>query len=132
MNRYFLIHNISHHPSSHSAHIHLDNFNFKELEGSIMPNIFPQISFFTTGLSSFLMAFSPQKVKKMVTFFPVAAAPFASTKVAKTLSRSSLNRIKVFPLSSRQTSEEEDCEVFSQQLPDTFLLLNLLKQNGFR
>ena len=24
----------------------------------------------------------------------------------------SLNRIKVFPLSSRQTSEEEDCEVF--------------------
>lgn len=83
----------------------LDNLNFKELEGSIMPNIFPQISFFTAGLSNLLIAFSPQKVKKMVTFFPVAAAPFASTKVAKTLSRSSLNRIKVFPLSSRQTSE---------------------------
>ena len=85
-----------------------------------MPNIFPQISFFTAGLSNLLIAFSPQKVKKMVTFFPVAAAPFASTKVAKTLSRSSLNRIKVFPLSSRQTSEEEDCGVFFSTITSYF------------
>lgn len=85
-----------------------------------MPNIFPQISFFTAGLSNLLIAFSPQKVKKMVTFFPVAAAPFASTKVAKTLSRSSLNRIKVFPLSSRQTSEEEDCGVLFSTITSYF------------
>ena len=48
------------------------------------------------------MAFSPQNVKKMVTFFPVAAAPFASTNVARALSRSSLKRMNDFP-------SAEDC-----------------------
>lgn len=48
--------------------------------------------------------FSPQNVKKMVTFCPVAAAPFASTKVAKALSKSSLNMIKVFPLPSHEVT----------------------------
>ena len=68
-----------------------------ESDGNITPNIFPNQSFFTFGFSVFLMAFNPQKVKKMVTFSPVAAAPLAKTKVAKTLSKSSLNRIKVLP-----------------------------------
>ena len=74
----------------------LESFSFLELEGSIIPNIFPKISFSVSGLCNFLITFSPQKVKKMVTFCPVAAAPFASTKVAKALSKSSLNMMKVF------------------------------------
>ena len=56
-------------------------------------------TFFRKCLSTFLIAFSPQNVKNIVTFFPVAAAPLASTKVAKVLSRSSLNRMNVFPSS---------------------------------
>ena len=82
----------------------LDNFNFSELEGNIIPNIFPKISFFTLGLLSRFITFSPQKVKKIVTFCPVAAAPFASTKVANALSRSSLNMIKVLPLPSQEVT----------------------------
>ena len=75
----------------------LDNFSFRESDGSIQPNILPKKSFCTAGFRSFLMAFSPQNVKNMVTFSPVAAAPLARTNVAKVLSRSSLNRIKVLP-----------------------------------
>ena len=60
----------------------LDSASFDESEGSIHPNIRPKISFFTFGLWLFFIAFSPQKVKKMLTFLPVAAAPFASTKVS--------------------------------------------------
>ena len=82
----------------------LESFSFLELEGSIIPNIFPKISFSVSGLCNFLITFSPQKVKKMVTFCPVAAAPFASTKVAKALSKSSLNMIKVFPLPSHEVT----------------------------
>ena len=63
-----------------------------------MPNILPKISFLTFGFCTFFRTFNPQKVKKTVTFCPVATAPFANTKVAKALSKSSLKRIKVFPL----------------------------------
>ena len=59
-----------------------------------MPNILPKISFLTFGFCTFFRTFNPQKVKKTVTFCPVAAAPFASTKVAKALSKSSLKRIR--------------------------------------
>ena len=86
----------------------LESFSFRELEGSIMPNIFPKISFSTFGLCSFLITFSPQKVKKIVTFCPVAAAPLASTKVAKALSKSSLNMMKVFPLPSQEVTILQD------------------------
>ena len=48
-----------------------DNFSFKELDGSIMPNILPKKSFCTLGFCTFFKTFSPQKVKKMVTFCPV-------------------------------------------------------------
>lgn len=78
----------------------LDSDNFVESEGSIKLNILLQKSFLTFGLWVFFIVLSPQKVKNIDTFLPVAAAPFASTKVAKVLSRSSLNRIKVFPLVS--------------------------------
>ena len=46
----------------------------------------------------------------MVTFCPVAAAPFASTKVASALSRSSLNRISVFPLPLAAETLEADVQ----------------------
>lgn len=49
-----------------------------------------------------------QKVKKIVTFCPVAAAPLASTKVAKALSKSSLNMMKVFPLPSQEVTILQD------------------------
>ena len=75
----------------------LESDNLVESEGSIHENIRPQISFATLGLWVFLMAFSPQKVKKMLTFLPVAAAPLASTKVARALSRSSLKSMNVLP-----------------------------------
>ena len=87
-----------------------DNFSFKELDGSIMPNILPKKSFCTLGFCTFFKTFSPQKVKKMVTFCPVAAAPFASTKVASALSRSSLNRISVFPLPPATETLEADVQ----------------------
>ena len=76
----------------------LESLSFKESEGSINPNILPKISFLTFGFISFFITFRPQNVKNKVTFPPVAAAPFANTNVAKALSKSSLNRIKVFPL----------------------------------
>src|SRR3712207_46186 len=81
-----------------------ESFRFNELEGSIMANIFPKISFSTAGFRSFLITFSPQKVKNTVTFCPVAAAPLARTNVASALSRSSLNIISVFPLSSHEVT----------------------------
>jgi hypothetical protein len=68
-----------------------------ESDGSIHENIRPKKSLVTFGPLVFLMAFSPQNVKKMLTFLPVAAAPLARTNVARTLSRSSLKRIRVFP-----------------------------------
>ena len=76
----------------------LESLSFKEFEGNINPNILPKISFLTFGFISFFITFRPQNVKNKVTFPPVAAAPFANTNVAKALSKSSLNRIKVFPL----------------------------------
>ena len=85
-----------------------ESFSFPELEGSIIPNIFPKISFSVFGLCNFLITFSPQNVKKIVTFCPVAAAPFASTKVAKALSKSSLNMMKVFPLLSQEVTMLHD------------------------
>ena len=78
----------------------LESFSFSELDGSIVPNILPKMSFSTLGLCNFLITFSPQKVKKIVTFCPVAAAPLARTKVASALSKSSLNIIRVLPLLS--------------------------------
>jgi hypothetical protein len=45
----------------------------------------------------FLITLSPQKVKNIVTFLPMAAAPFAITNEASALSRSSLNTTMVFP-----------------------------------
>ena len=69
----------------------LDSDNFVESEGSIKLNILLQKSFLTFGLWAFFIVLSPQKVKNIDTFLPVAA---------KVLSRSSLNRIKVFPLVS--------------------------------
>ena len=77
-----------------------DSLSLRELEGSIMPNIRPKMSFSTLGLRSFLIALRPQNVKNMVTFCPVAAAPLARTKVASTLSRSSLNTMNVLPCSA--------------------------------
>ncbi|CDE87644.1 unknown [Prevotella sp. CAG:891] len=74
-----------------------ESFSAVESPGIIMPNILAKMSLWTLGLLCFLMTFSPQKVKKMVTFLPVAAAPLASTKVARALSRSSLNMMKVLP-----------------------------------
>ena len=41
------------------------------------------------------MTFSPQKVKNMVTFLPIAAAPLAMTNEARARSRSSLNTMSV-------------------------------------
>ena len=49
----------------------------------------------TAGFSRFLITLSPQKVKNIVTFFPVEAAPFAMTNEANALSRSSLKTINV-------------------------------------
>ena len=73
----------------------LDSFSFSLFAGSIQPNILPKISLDTAGFSRFLITLSPQKVKNIVTFFPVEAAPFAMTNEANALSRSSLKTINV-------------------------------------
>ncbi|KAF5028924.1 hypothetical protein DSECCO2_653970 [anaerobic digester metagenome] len=77
------------------AKLILDNPNPWELLGSIMPNILPIISLSLLALPGFLITFKPQKVKNMVTFLPVAAAPLAITNEARARSRSSLNTIRV-------------------------------------
>ena len=70
-----------------------------------MRDVFKAMGNFETAFEKmYQITFSPQKVKKMVTFCPVAAAPFASTKVAKALSKSSLNMMKVFPLPSHEVT----------------------------
>ncbi len=79
------------------AILSLDSLRRRECEGSIQENMRPNISFFVAGLRSFLMALSPQKVKNIETFSPVAAAPLARTNVASALSRSSLKRINDLP-----------------------------------
>ena len=73
----------------------LDSLSLPLCVGSIQPNILPKISLVTVGLCCFLITFSPQKVKNMVTFLPVEAAPLAMTKEANALSRSSLKTISV-------------------------------------
>jgi len=72
-----------------------ESFKRRESEGNIMENMRPKRSFFTAGFCSFLMTLSPQKVKNIDTFLPVAAAPLANTKVASARSRLSLNMISV-------------------------------------
>ncbi len=70
--------------------------------GSIQPNIRPMRSFPTAGFSRFLMTLSPQKVKNIVTRFPVAAAPLAMTNEASALSRSSLKTTIVLLIGRRR------------------------------
>ena len=72
-----------------------ESFSLRLLDGIIHPNMRPMISLVTAGFCCFLMTFSPQKVKNMVTLCPVAAAPLARTKEASARSRSSLNTISV-------------------------------------
>lgn len=72
-----------------------DSLSFPLWAGSIQPNILPKRSFETVGFRCFLMMSSPQKVKNIVTFRPVDAAPLAMTKEANALSRSLLKTISV-------------------------------------
>ena len=57
----------------------------------------PKRSLATEGFCCFLMMFSPQKVKNIVTCLPAAAAPLAITKEASARSKSSLKTISVLP-----------------------------------
>ncbi len=75
--------------------LNCESLSLRESDGSIIENIRPKKSFSTAGFFSFFMTLRPQKVKKMETLWPVAAAPLASTKVANARSRSSLNMISV-------------------------------------
>src|SRR5574344_958138 len=75
-----------------------DNDKALLLEGSIIPNILPKISFSTDGFCRFLITFKPQKMKNIVTFLPVDAAPLAKTNEANARARSSLNTMNVLPL----------------------------------
>ena len=84
-----------------------DKDNLRLPAGIIIPNILPIVSFFTASARSFRITFNPQKVKNIVTFRPVDAAPFAITNDANALSRSSLNTISVllFPAPSFTTGQ---------------------------
>ena len=57
-----------------------------------MPNMRRSQSFAELGAPFRLIAFSPQKVKNIVTFMPMAAAPVAIIKAAIARSISPLNK----------------------------------------
>jgi len=59
------------------------------------PNILSINPLLTLTFSGFLKIFNPQKVKNIVTFFPIAAAPLAIIKEAIALSKSPLNTTMV-------------------------------------
>ena len=89
----------------------LDSLSLPLCAGSIQPNILPKISLETAGFCCFLITFRPPKVKNIVTFLPVDAAPLAMTKEASALSRSSLKTISV--LLSALLREISQAAVFS-------------------
>ena len=67
--------------------------------GIIMPNMDCSMDFLPLPPEdgpSFLRMLSPQKVQKMVTSSPIAAAPLAMMSAAITLSKSPLNKMMVF------------------------------------
>ena len=77
-----------------------DSPNFTEPRGIKNPNIFSIKLFFNFTLLERRRIFSPQKVKNIVTFLPIAAAPFAIMNAAIVLSRSPENTTNVLSLRS--------------------------------
>ena len=73
-----------------------DSFNLSAPRGSIQPNIFSMRFFFTGTASGRRSTFNPQKVKNIVTCWPMAAAPLAMINEARARSNSPENTIKVF------------------------------------
>ena len=72
-----------------------DRARLSLLLGSMWANIFSVRVFFTAGPCFFFMTLRPQKVKKIDTLLPVAAAPLARMNVAMARSRLSLKHIRV-------------------------------------
>src|SRR5574344_969745 len=73
----------------------LDRVSFSTPFGIIIPNILSIIDFLTFGEFDFLKIFKPQKVKNIVTSFPLAFAPFAIINAAIALSKSFENTTRV-------------------------------------
>ena len=81
------------------------------------------------GFCIFFKTFNPQKVKNIDTFCPVAAAPLASTKVAKALSKSSLKELKFSPSACcRKRRRQAQASSPFQAIPCSVLFLPFLYQ----
>ena len=72
-----------------------DRPSFLVPRGIMAPNIRSMNALWTLTFLGLRRIFRPQKVKKMVTFRPMAAAPLAIMKAAMVLSKSPLNTTKV-------------------------------------